>query len=62
MIFAIRQLQKKYIDQHQDLYLFIMHITKMFETVSGLVLGIKVWLSQWSSESCIHFVMALCHR
>ena len=34
MVFAVRQLQEKCIEQHQDLYLLFIDLTKAFDTVS----------------------------
>ena len=34
MIFAARQLQEKCIEQHQDLYMTFVDLTKAFDTVS----------------------------
>ena len=34
MVFALRQLQEKCIEQHQDLYIMFVDLTKAFDTVS----------------------------
>ena len=33
MIFATRQLQKKYMEQHRDLYTAFVNLTKAFDTI-----------------------------
>ena len=35
MVFAARQLQEKSKEQHQDLYMTFVYLTKAFDTVSG---------------------------
>ena len=34
MIFAVRQLQEKCVEQHQDLYMLFIDLIKAFDTVS----------------------------
>ena len=34
MVFAARQLQEKSMEQHQDLYMTFVNLTKAFDTVS----------------------------
>ena len=38
MVFAIRQLQEKCVEQHQDLHLLIIDLTYVFDTVNRSVL------------------------
>ena len=38
MVFAIRQLQEKCVEQQQDLHLLFIDLTKAFDTVNGMAL------------------------
>ena len=40
MIFSLTQLQEKCIEQHKDLYLIFIDLTKAFDTVNGKVSGL----------------------
>ena len=48
MTFTARRLQEKYQEQNFDLYIIFVDITKAFDTVSRIVMGLenngKVWL------------------
>ena len=51
MIFAVRQLQEKCLEQRQDLYLLFIDLTKAFDTVSRP----GVW-SILSKLGCLRFL------
>ena len=59
MVFAARQLQEKFQEQHQDLYITFVYLTKAFDTVSRE--GLWKIMTEFGSPDIFINMVRQCH-